>query len=196
MTSAQTPAASPAVAPAAELTVSPAATPAKSGKDKSKKARRVKSKGDDFSGDRDCNMFQVEPSVINERYYTSGKAEHHQKISPTLPYGAPIPDNEGPYQPDTKAPVKSSNDIFNDKLDSQVKASLIALKDIKSDSPSLKLKLRVSTMDDALLINLKEMKVDVISSSRASGDIIVYAPAQKVNDIGSLHQVLNVLLAQ
>ncbi|MCA0313573.1 MAG: pilus assembly protein N-terminal domain-containing protein [Candidatus Melainabacteria bacterium] len=45
-------------------------------------------------GPRDLNMFQVEPSVIDERYYTSGRAERHQKTSPTLPEGAPVPDNE------------------------------------------------------------------------------------------------------
>jgi hypothetical protein len=163
---------------------------------KTRKAKRIKSKGDDFSGDRDCNMFQLEPSVINERYYTSGKAEHHQKISPTLPAGAPIPDNEGPYAPEVKPQVTGSNEKLNDKLDSQVKASLTALKDVKDDSPALKLKLKVSTVDDALLAHLKELKVDVVSTSRASGDMIVYAPAHKVNDIGNINEVLIVLLAQ
>jgi Flp pilus assembly secretin CpaC len=45
-------------------------------------------------GPRDTNMFNVEPSVLDERHYTSGRAERHQKTSPTLPEGAPIPDNE------------------------------------------------------------------------------------------------------
>jgi Flp pilus assembly secretin CpaC len=45
-------------------------------------------------GPRDTNMFQVEPTVLDERHYTSGRSERHQKISPTLPEGAPIPDNE------------------------------------------------------------------------------------------------------
>jgi pilus assembly protein CpaC len=45
-------------------------------------------------GPRDTNMFQVEPTVIDERHYTSGRAERHQKTSPTLPEGSPIPDNE------------------------------------------------------------------------------------------------------
>ena len=44
---------------------------------------------------RDMNMFQVEPTVIDERHYTSGRAERHQKTSPTLPEGAPIPDSDG-----------------------------------------------------------------------------------------------------
>jgi Flp pilus assembly secretin CpaC len=45
-------------------------------------------------GPRDMNMFNIEPSVLDERHYTSGRAERHQKTSPTLPEGSPIPDNE------------------------------------------------------------------------------------------------------
>ncbi|MEZ4545094.1 MAG: hypothetical protein R3C24_14510 [Cyanobacteriota/Melainabacteria group bacterium] len=43
-------------------------------------------------GPRDMNMFAVEPTVVDERHYTSGRSERHQKTSPTLPEGAPIPD--------------------------------------------------------------------------------------------------------
>lgn len=43
-------------------------------------------------GPRDMNMFQVEPTVVDERHFTSGRSERHQKTSPTLPEGAPIPD--------------------------------------------------------------------------------------------------------
>ncbi|MBS2007200.1 MAG: pilus assembly protein N-terminal domain-containing protein [Cyanobacteria bacterium SZAS TMP-1] len=45
-------------------------------------------------GPRDLNMLQVEPTVLDERHYSSGRDERHQKTSPTLPEGAPIPDNE------------------------------------------------------------------------------------------------------
>jgi len=45
-------------------------------------------------GPRDTNLFQVEPTVVDERHYTSGRDERHQKTSPTLPEGSPIPDNE------------------------------------------------------------------------------------------------------
>lgn len=44
-------------------------------------------------GPRDINLFQVEPTIIDERHYSTGRAERHQKTSPTLPEGAPIPDN-------------------------------------------------------------------------------------------------------
>jgi len=45
-------------------------------------------------GPRDLNLFQVEPTVVDERHYTSGRDERHQKTSPTLPEGASIPDNQ------------------------------------------------------------------------------------------------------
>ncbi len=44
-------------------------------------------------GPRDTNLFQVEPTVLDERYFSTGRAERHQKTSPTLPEGAPIPDS-------------------------------------------------------------------------------------------------------
>lgn len=46
-------------------------------------------------GPRDSNLFQVEPTVLDERHYSTGRAERHQKTSPTLPEGAPIPDSDG-----------------------------------------------------------------------------------------------------
>ncbi len=46
-------------------------------------------------GPRDVNLFQVEPTVLDERHFTTGRAERHQKTSPTLPEGAPIPDSDG-----------------------------------------------------------------------------------------------------
>ena len=45
-------------------------------------------------GPRDVNMFQVEPTVIDERHYTTGRAARRQKTSPTLPEGAPIADGD------------------------------------------------------------------------------------------------------
>ncbi len=45
-------------------------------------------------GPRDVNLFNVEPTIVDERHYTSGRAERQQKTSPTLPEGSPIPDNQ------------------------------------------------------------------------------------------------------
>ncbi len=44
---------------------------------------------------RDMNLFQVEPTVLDERHFSSGRAERRQKTSPSLPEGAPIPDSSG-----------------------------------------------------------------------------------------------------
>jgi Flp pilus assembly secretin CpaC len=45
-------------------------------------------------GPRDVNMLQVEPTVIDERYMSSGRAEHNQKLPGVLPPGSPIPDSQ------------------------------------------------------------------------------------------------------
>ncbi len=45
---------------------------------------------------RDMNIFAVEPSIINERYYTSGRSERHQFVGNVLPEGADIPDSDAP----------------------------------------------------------------------------------------------------
>lgn len=59
-----------------------------------------------MEGDRDMNMLQIEPSVINEKYYSSGASERSQYVGNVLPPGAPIPDN-GPSGP-PKAPAKGA----------------------------------------------------------------------------------------
>ncbi|MBP6744192.1 hypothetical protein KA344_03120 [bacterium] len=38
--------------------------------------------------------FIVEPNMHDIRHYCAGRAERHQKTTPTLPDGAPVPDNE------------------------------------------------------------------------------------------------------
>lgn len=38
--------------------------------------------------------FVVEPNLLDIRHYSAGRAERHQKTTPTLPDGAPVPDNE------------------------------------------------------------------------------------------------------
>ena len=45
---------------------------------------------------RDMNIFAIEPSIINERYYSSGRSERHQFVGKVLPEGADIPDNDAP----------------------------------------------------------------------------------------------------
>jgi hypothetical protein len=45
-------------------------------------------------GTRDLNLLQVEPTVIHERYYTTGRNERHQYVGNTLAVGAEIPDSD------------------------------------------------------------------------------------------------------
>lgn len=67
-----------------------------------------------MEGPRDMNLFALEPSILNERFYTKGKAERHQYVGKVLPYGATIPDNEAPLcdKHDKKAqpPAGTSSD--------------------------------------------------------------------------------------
>ncbi len=45
-------------------------------------------------GTRDLNIFQVEPSLIDERFYTTGRCERRQYVGNILPEGAEIPDSD------------------------------------------------------------------------------------------------------
>jgi hypothetical protein len=54
-----------------------------------------------IEGSRDLNLIQLEPTVINERYYTSGRCERQQYVGNVLPPGSEIPDSD-------PAPVKAS----------------------------------------------------------------------------------------
>jgi hypothetical protein len=45
---------------------------------------------------RDMNVLQIEPTIIDEQYYVTGKCERHQFVGNILPTDAPIPDTEGP----------------------------------------------------------------------------------------------------
>lgn len=59
----------------------------------------------------DMNMLQVEPSIINERFYTSGKADRQQFCGKVLPAGAPIPDNDAPLSEQSKPAAKEVKEI-------------------------------------------------------------------------------------
>lgn len=59
----------------------------------------------------DMNMFQVEPSIINERFFSSGKADRQQFCGKVLPAGAPIPDNDAPLSEQSKPAPKEVKEI-------------------------------------------------------------------------------------
>ncbi|MBX9939394.1 MAG: hypothetical protein K2Y32_09085 [Candidatus Obscuribacterales bacterium] len=100
-----------------------------------------------LEGARDLNLFQVEPSIINEKFYTSGQAERHQYVGNVLPPGAPIPDN-GPPGPQAKVEGKKSNSEKFQKTEDSAK-----------DSSSVKPGTEISKATDAeISAERKELK--------------------------------------
>lgn len=91
-----------------------------------------------FEGDRDLNLFQVEPSIINERYYTSGKSERSQYVGNVLPAGAPIPDNDAPA-PVQKTPEPAKSETPTPaKTETTTPAKTEAATPTKSETPAPK----------------------------------------------------------
>lgn len=84
-----------------------------------------------FEGPRDMNLFQLEPSILNERYYTSGESEHHQFVGNVLPAGAPIPENEasGKTSPGAKKQPLP--------LDDKAKATPVLNRDTNPTQPAI-----------------------------------------------------------
>jgi hypothetical protein len=76
----------------------------------------------------DMNMFQIEPSILNERFYTSGKAERQQYCGKVLPAGAAIPDNDAPLS-EQKPVSKESKEIKETPSSSAPAASSVTNKD-------------------------------------------------------------------
>jgi hypothetical protein len=161
---------------------------------------------------RDMNLFQVEPTVIDERHYTSGRAERHQKTSPTLPYGAPIPDNDSvatyevkPTTTESQTKTEQKNQastqtsavdttVPTSKLDTAVQTELNALK--SGEDKTFKLKIKCSSSDDRVLKTLKEVKnLKIISIDKAQNEIIVEAGTSAVAQLSGLSTVTSISLA-
>ncbi|MFA7339989.1 MAG: hypothetical protein WC028_24640 [Candidatus Obscuribacterales bacterium] len=73
----------------------------------------------------DMNMLQVEPSIINERFYTSGKADRQQFCGKVLPAGAPIPDNDAPLSEQSKPAAKEVKEIPSSSSSSSSKDAAV-----------------------------------------------------------------------
>ncbi len=128
-------------------------------------------------GPRDMNMFQIEPTVMDERHYTTGRSERHQKTSPTLPAGAPIPDNDG---------------IPAEKIDPDVKNKIASLKD---QSESLKLKLSVQTCADSFIKLLRQLKgIEILKVDAETKKITIKLPAKMINTLSQFNGVLKISL--
>jgi hypothetical protein len=164
---------------------------------------------------RDMNLFQIEPTVIDERYYTSGRAERHQKTSPTLPYGAPIPDNDAAPPIEVKPVVQTeskpkaetgatstststSNAAASNssahtteatsKLDAAIQLQINQLK--PGEDKAFKLLLKCSTADSLLLKSLKEVKnLRVISVDKTKNEVTVEAQSSSISALSGLREV-------
>ena len=92
-----------------------------------------------MEGSRDMNILQVEPSIINEAYYTSGRAEHHQYVGNVLPAGAPIPDVDEPLSKQKQsAPAKPDAEIKAPECKNQSPTKPAGKTKAKSAQPGLR----------------------------------------------------------
>ncbi|MBI5174856.1 MAG: hypothetical protein HY986_18360 [Candidatus Melainabacteria bacterium] len=94
-----------------------------------------------FEGPRDMNLFQLEPSILNERYYTSGESEHHQFVGNVLPAGAPIPDNEAAGNTTTGAKKQPT------PLDDKAKPAPVLNRSTNTTQPALSQPATASTQE-------------------------------------------------
>lgn len=140
------------------------------------------------------NLIQLEPTIINEKYYVSGQSERHQRISPTLPPGAPIPDCDD-FSGGQSAPkaVTPENDA-DKKIDSELSRRLSEEPESGDDS-TLKLRLVASSTDPALIEAIKILDVDIISVDEKNHSIDVAVKSrkkrkrQKVHDLAKIDQI-------
>lgn len=117
-------------------------------------------------GPRDMNMFQIEPTVIDERHYSTGRSERHQKTSPTLPVGATIPDND-------PAPAE--------KIDQSVKDKIATLRD---KNETLNLKVLATNCSDSFISLLKQLKgIEIIKVDSETKTIILKLKASLVSTL-------------
>jgi len=163
---------------------------------------------------RDMNMFQVEPTVIDERYYTSGRAERHQKISPTLPEGSPIPDNytgtsypysvqgvpgDAPKTEVKKEAVKSTTGETTSTSSGKIEPSVLSqLNSIKpGEKRFIKLRLNCSTVDPTFLKTVKAVKsLKVVSVDKDKNEVVVEAQISSVSEIEAMKEITKVSTCQ
>lgn len=120
----------------------------------------------------DMNLLQLQPTVLNERHYTSGKSERKQRMSPTLPEGAPIPDRD---------PTPA------EKIDKAVKDKIGSMKDQDAE---IKLNVSCTTCSESFISLLKQIKgLDIIKVDTESKTIALKLPA---NSVGLLAQYTGV----
>lgn len=130
-------------------------------------------------GPRDMNMFQVEPTVMDERHYTSGRAERHQKTSPTLPAGATIPDRDPTPR---------------EKIDEAVKQKIAELKN--TPDATINLLLEVDSCSDSFISLLKQVKsLEVLKIDSETKTVSIKVKADQISLISQYTGVRKIKLA-
>jgi len=125
----------------------------------------------------DMNLLQLQPTVLNERHYTSGKSERKQRMSPTLPEGAPIPDRD---------PTPS------EKIDQAVKDKIKSMQDQESE---IKLNVSCTTCSESFISLLKQIKgLDIIKVDSESKTIALKLRASSVGLLAQYNGVFKIRL--
>lgn len=137
---------------------------------------------------KDVNFFQVEPTVIDERHYTSGRSERHQKTSPTLPAGSPVPDTD-------EAPTSKKLDgRINPKFDTALQKMWSSAKD--DDPTKVTLILHVAQYTKELLAKLKSLQaLKVIAIHIKRNEIVVRVPLSLAPKLAELKDVQQITLS-
>lgn len=125
----------------------------------------------------DMNLMQLQPTVLNERHYTSGKSERKQRMSPTLPEGAPIPDRD---------PTPA------EKIDQSVKDKIKSMQDKEGE---IKLNVSCTTCSESFVSLLKQIKgLDIIKVDSESKTIALKLPASSVGLLAQYNGVFKIRL--
>ncbi|QQR59559.1 MAG: hypothetical protein IPG59_08755 [Candidatus Melainabacteria bacterium] len=125
----------------------------------------------------DMNLLQLQPTVMNERHYTSGKSERHQRMSPTLPEGAPIPDRD-------PTPAEKIDQAVKDKI-----------KSMQDQEQEIKLNVSCTTCSSSFIELLKQIKgLDIIKVDSESKTIALKLPANLVQKLAQYTGVFKIRL--
>jgi hypothetical protein len=165
-----------------------------------KKKHKSNSGGLENESDEDLNLFQLKPSIINEKYYAAGRNERSQKTSPTLPPGAPIPDEDNYVMPviktgeqkDTDA-ATTSTELHSALIENNLAQSLKTWSKETNDSHQQELDLQVTECSEELITKLKTLHAQILSTGTT---MAIKIPARQIQSVSELKQVTRIGLHQ
>ncbi|MDR3615437.1 MAG: hypothetical protein P4L53_17900 [Candidatus Obscuribacterales bacterium] len=164
------------------------------------KKKRSNSGGLENESYEDLNLFQLKPSIINEKYYTSGRNERSQKTSPTLPPGAPIPDEDNYVIPSVKSgeakdtdTAATSTELHSALIDSSLAQSLPTWSKETDDSHQVELELQVTECSEDLVTKLKALHAKILGTGTS---MTIKIPARQIQSMSELKQITRIGLHQ